>query len=104
MGYRPAVTDDRQANDTAPTADRLGDAIDSDLVRVGRTGLEHLAKTTGKTSDSKASGAESGASEADSVDSDPDLQRLIDVWPTLPEAIRRAIMAMVETTDHPTDV
>ena len=43
---------------------------------VGRTGLEHLAKTTGKTSDSKASGAESGASESDSGDPDPDLARL----------------------------
>jgi hypothetical protein len=27
---------------------------------------------------------------------DPDLQRVLDAWPTLPEAIRRAILALVD--------
>ena len=69
---------------------------------MGATGLEHGAKTTANANNPKIGAAESGATEADSGDSDPDLARLIDRWPSLPEAIRRAIMAMVETTDHPT--
>jgi hypothetical protein len=29
---------------------------------------------------------------------DPDLARILDAWPTLPEPIRRAILALAETT------
>jgi hypothetical protein len=28
---------------------------------------------------------------------DPDLQRVIDAWPTVPESIRRAILALIGT-------
>jgi hypothetical protein len=28
---------------------------------------------------------------------DPDLQRLIDAWPALPEPIRRAVLALIGT-------
>jgi hypothetical protein len=31
----------------------------------------------------------------------PDLARLVDVWPALPLPIRRAIMALVESTTEP---
>ena len=67
------------------------------------TGLEQGAKTPRETCRSDAGGAESGASESDSVDSDPDLQRLIDRWRGLPEVIRKAIMALVETTERPSE-
>jgi hypothetical protein len=29
--------------------------------------------------------------------SDPDLARLVEVWPGLPEAIRRAVLAIVDS-------
>jgi hypothetical protein len=31
------------------------------------------------------------------IESDVELARIIDAWPTLPEAIRRAMLALVET-------
>jgi hypothetical protein len=40
-----------------------------------------------------ASAAKSGA-----VSTSPDLQRLIDAWPSLPVAARAAIIAMLEAT------
>jgi hypothetical protein len=64
--------------------------------RVTPTGLELPATTADE--DSKlgnpppASAAQSGA-----VLADPNLARLIDAWPTLPEPICRAILALVET-------
>jgi hypothetical protein len=38
-------------------------------------------------------GAKSGA-----VASDPDLTRIIDAWPSLPEPIRRAMLALLSST------
>ncbi len=40
-------------------------------------------------------GAESGAVDTEKVPIDPDLARLINAWPNLPEAIRAGIVAMV---------
>jgi hypothetical protein len=40
-------------------------------------------------------GAESGALGHESTAIDPALKSLIDAWPTLPEAIRAGILAMV---------
>src|SRR5262249_32797154 len=63
----------------------------------------------GKCIDSQTGGAESGARDADSAiptaagtppsaaPSDPELARLTQVWPLLPEAIRRGILAMIES-------
>ncbi len=68
-----------------------------------RAGSSKRCKSSDSDRGGSAGGAESGASESDSGDSDPDLARLIDRWPGLPEAIRRAIMAMVETTEQPSD-
>jgi hypothetical protein len=42
-----------------------------------------------------AGGAKSGALADRFTFRDPDLQRLIDAWPTLPESIRRAILALI---------
>jgi len=41
-------------------------------------------------------GAGSGADELISGDFDPDLQQVIGAWSTLPEVVRRNIVAMVE--------
>ena len=42
-------------------------------------------------------GAESGALVADNDDRDLDLNSVIKAWPALPEALRRAVLAIVET-------
>jgi hypothetical protein len=44
-----------------------------------------------------AGGAKSGALADNFTCMDPDRQRLIDAWPTLPESIRRAILALIGT-------
>ena len=66
------------------------------MVTVGRTGLEHLAKTPGKTTDSKASGAESGAVADEIGPIDPDLRRIIEAWPRLSEKVKSATLAMID--------
>ncbi len=59
------------------------------------TGLEHLAQTPEKTSNPKASGAESGAVGDEIGPIEPDLRRIIEAWPKLPDALKTGIMAMV---------
>jgi hypothetical protein len=46
---------------------------------------------------SAVGGAKSGALADSFTRSDPGLQRLIAAWPTLPEPIRRAVLALIET-------
>lgn len=58
--------------------------------------LEPGAKTPGKNADSNVSGAESGAVADETGPIDPDLQRIIDAWPALPDALKTGIVAMVE--------
>ena len=73
--------------------------------RMEAAGIEPAANSPGKKGGDSQSGAESGApggQNADSgwatvVNTNPELARLIDAWPKLPEAIRRGILAMVET-------
>jgi len=52
-------------------------------------------ENTGKTSVSSEAGADAGAVETKLAQFSPDLQSLIDAWPTLPEAIKAGILAMV---------
>ncbi len=49
------------------------------------------------TEDSR--GAESGAVETEKAPIDPDLARLIDAWPALPDALKTGIVAMVRAYD-----
>jgi hypothetical protein len=55
---------------------------------MGREGLEHPANSSGNSAESKQCGAKNGAL-------DPELARLITVWPGLSTAITRAIMALI---------
>lgn len=59
------------------------------------TGAEHPAQTSGKTPVSERGGAECGAQRAPRGQFEPDLQRVIDGWPTLPDALKTGILAMI---------
>jgi hypothetical protein len=51
-------------------------------------GLEQTPENAGKTHGDRAGGAQSGALSTD-------LRRVIDAWPSLPEHIRRAVLAVI---------
>ena len=57
-------------------------------------GIEQSALAGSKTPISEKGGAKCGAVESKN---DPDLQLIIDHWPTLPEHIKAAIKALVGT-------
>ncbi len=67
---------------------------------MGDTGLEPVTTTGCKTKHLQQrppmGGAESGAVVGRTAPSDPDLAKVIEVWPTLPDPIKRAIMAMID--------
>jgi hypothetical protein len=44
-----------------------------------------------------AGGAKSGAVSPDPSPDNPDLARIVATWPKLPESIRRALLALIET-------
>jgi hypothetical protein len=52
-------------------------------------------------SQAAAGGAESAAVPADSSPIDPDLARIVATWPTLPEPIRRATLALIGSAALP---
>jgi integrase len=54
------------------------------------------SENTGETGISGNAGADAGAIEMKSAHDDADLGVIIDAWPTLPEAIRSSILAMVK--------
>ena len=59
------------------------------------TGVEQVAQTPGNIDILEEGGAESGAQRAPEGQFEPELQRLIDAWPTLPDALKTGIRAMV---------
>ena len=69
---------------------------------MGRTGLEPVDATGDSDrhlrKQGQGGGAGSGAESADSVHFGPDLQRVIDAWPRLPEAVRAGVLAMITAT------
>ena len=67
-----------------------------DPCSIPEVGLEPGQETPEKTTVSEAGGAECGAQRAPEGQFEPDLQRLIDAWPTLPDALKTGIAAMVE--------
>ena len=66
---------------------------------MGQTGLERHPVSDCNCNSLEQSGnagaAESGASGGKSGALDPDLAVVVDVWPTLPDAVKVGILAMV---------
>jgi hypothetical protein len=63
-------------------------------------GLETLAKTRGKRTEPIRGGAESGAVAGDLPTlADPELAGIVAVWPTLSDAVKRAILDLVRVAD-----
>src|SRR5262245_25833574 len=79
------------------------------VTRYPRRGSNNPPNSAGNNGVSQTGGAESGAVAVNSAGPtdaeksslvapvDPDLARLVVAWPTLPEAIRRGILAIVES-------
>jgi hypothetical protein len=65
------------------------------------TGFEEEPDSGGKPQSGVESGAKSGAIKVGPLP-DTDLARVLDAWPTLPEPIRRAVLALVETSSQVT--
>ena len=63
------------------------------------TGLELTPDSSGNSSAATQSGAECGALGALSGPFDPDLAAIVEAWPSLPEALRAGILAMVRAAN-----
>ena len=61
---------------------------------MGAAGFEPLRDSPGKSTVSDSGGSNSGNTRSDS---DPDLAAVVRAWGTLPEPIRRAVLALVGT-------
>ena len=64
---------------------------------MGTVGLEHPPLEHSKTAISTSGGAKSGAPDASNTLQDPDLLLVVKRWPNLPEHIKAAIEALVQT-------
>jgi hypothetical protein len=69
--------------------------IETSEVSTALVGLEPSANPDQKLTNSQQRGAISGAQAPEKFPIDPALVALIDAWPTLPEAIRAGILAIV---------
>jgi hypothetical protein len=66
---------------------------------MGDTGLEQSSESSAETSRTARGGAQSGARGATGKMIDADLAMVVDIWPTLPEAIQARILAMIKAAD-----
>jgi len=64
---------------------------------MGDTGLETHPLTGSETPISEGAAVKSAVSYARKTPSDPDLARLIDAWPTLPEETKQRIVRLLES-------
>jgi hypothetical protein len=62
-------------------------------------GIEPPANTPKNSAFPGQGGADSGAVAAQIDNRDPDLTRLLAAWPSLSTAIRRAVLALIESAD-----
>jgi len=67
--------------------------------RVPKRGLEQSADSPRRVQVSETAGAKSGAVDRENGPIDPDLAQVIETWPTLPPAIREAILAMLRAAE-----
>jgi len=65
---------------------------------MGAAGQEWHSKTSEKQGDSTTGNTQNDAPDKLSINSDPNLARLIEVWSSLPPAVRAGIKAMVEAS------
>lgn len=63
-------------------------------------GIEPAPKSSGNSGGRDQSGAECGALGAREAPADPDLAAVVDAWPTLPAAIKSAILAMIGAAEQ----
>jgi hypothetical protein len=66
------------------------------LLQYPRQGSEHSPHFSANPHQALGDGAESGAVSTPSI-IDPGLARIVAAWPALPEPIRRAMLALIET-------
>jgi len=69
------------------------------LIRVEGEGPPEITKRQALTTTSGGRGSPSGARDSES---DPDLAKLMELWPRLPRAIRAGIIGMVEAASEET--
>jgi hypothetical protein len=67
---------------------------------MGPTGVEVPPITYGKTALSTTGGTESGTLAAQLALFDADLQVIVDAWPSLSEATKHAIFAMIQSSSE----
>jgi len=88
------------AQDEHSSACSLPERIDAEWSR-GESNPRPGSAKGGETKDLQGlavdGGAQSGAGGADSPPPDPDLARIAAAWPGLPEAIRRAVLALIDS-------
>ena len=65
-------------------------------MKVMGVGRGRPAEIPGKNAHSRNSAAPGAADDTQNAHIDPDLPRVIDAWPALPEAVKAGILAMVE--------
>jgi hypothetical protein len=62
-------------------------------------GLEYPPRIPGNTRSFRQGGAESGAVRLEGI-LDPDLAALVEAWPTLPDALKSAILTMLRAASQ----
>jgi hypothetical protein len=72
--------------------------VSAELRTSGRAKIRTSVKKPENMDHLDQGGAESGALGARDVNLAPDLAEVVELWPTLPEAIRASILAMVRST------
>lgn len=68
---------------------------------MGPIGFEHSTLTVSKTPISEGGGAKSDAHDAPDAPKEPDLDIVVKAWPELPEHIKAAIRALIQTQNKP---